>query len=826
MNVAAFFRDGRVRSALAGSPPAQSSSVLQDFFVQFDYADCSPSELLALSDLAARCGDTEVARTALLRVIQSGKRLHLAYYKLGRLDLTAKDFESAAARFRAGTEADPDFAYNWVGAARALHGMGRPDQACHFAERFAGFAVRPHANNELTLLADLADHLFDAGERTRSLPLYELVLKFGGEKPRDVVRLAEAHMAQGAFLTARTILEPQEERAGLDAWGRRALAVCLTQTGDHDRAAQLAEAVMLEDTGNAGFAATYVDALARGGDIARIRDGLNRYATLLPSVGLAELRLRIRLADGDYPGAAEILLAQDFGAYERLYYLCFETAYAALGAGFTDLADALSERLAAVAPADIFVRLLRIDTFFRQQLWEQAGEILAAIPDEDNANPHVLLKRFEYACFTGDVAQADTLRLMLQSMRLPTKQFMLPIFRFMAERGKWDELLDGALRWIDGQFNYDQIGYVLFRAAKQTGRHMAMVGAVETVEGWQHRPDLVRLRANLLCDNARTLPELDHLARDPTAQGDESVAHKIAVKREVLLRAQSRRQRRAVFMCTDRNYLPATIAALHSLTRWVDRRNADMFIVLDDALVEQAQELTAPYGQAGYTVTIVPASQIVDSAEKLYASYGLFTSGHVLSSAAYYRIYFARHLASLGCYDRAVYMDSDVLVRSSLDPLFAADLQGKPMGARLETMRPEVRRAIKLHNLKDDRYFNSGVLVFDLKHERLSAGLDAAVASVMDDEVTLLFHDQCALNLGFRGDFADLDKVWNFPIGEATRAGDIPPNAGIVHFLDRPKPWSAAYGGDCAVMWMEHWRDTAAFIGEENAVELFDSIKE
>ncbi|MEJ0048086.1 MAG: glycosyltransferase [Rhodospirillales bacterium] len=171
---------------------------------------------------------------------------------------------------------------------------------------------------------------------------------------------------------------------------------------------------------------------------------------------------------------------------------------------------------------------------------------------------------------------------------------------------------------------------------------------------------------------------------------------------------------------------PRRSSPLHSLSRVTDRDGTDFFIVLDDALVDVAERGAAAFRRAGFSVAIVPASSVVASAEKLYPAYGLFTSGHVLSSAAYYRIYFAKYLAGLNVYERAVYVDSDVLVRGTLDPLFASDLGGRPLAARLEPMRPEVRRAIALHRLQDDRYFNSGVLLFDLRHERLAANLDGA----------------------------------------------------------------------------------------------------
>ncbi len=824
MTVAAFCKDSRVRSALTGSRPDAASGILQDFFNQYGYADCSVAELLALADLSARCGDSEVARTALRQVVQSGRRLHLAYYKLGRMDAAAKDFAAAAENFRAGTAADPSFAYNWMGAARALAELGRKEEACVFAERFVAFGVRPHSDSELTALADLGDFLFDAGDRRRSLTLYEPVVKFGANKPRDAVRLAETFIAQGDFDAAMRVLEAQGKRGRLDPWGRRALAVCCSHAGEHARAVELALAVAQSDPANRGFVVTYRDVLARTHDVAVMRDALARHAALIGPGGAAELTARIMLAESDIEGAASCLVAEDFEYQSRRYHLCLETAYAALGAGLLDLAVALGGRLAGVAPNDTFVKLLRIDSYFRQQMWEQGGDILAGMAGEELEKPHVVLKCFEYASFVGDIPLAETLRERLETMELPNRQFMLPVFRYLAERGRWDELMDRALSWLDAQMSYAQIGYVLFRAAKHTGRHQDILDAIEALEGWEGRADLVRLRANLEYDRAETLPTIERLARDPTIAGNDMLRRKLEIKREVLARAMAHASRRAIFLCTDRNYLAATFVALHSLSRVTDRDGTDFFIVLDDALVDVAERGAAAFRRAGFSVAIVPASSVVASAEKLYPAYGLFTSGHVLSSAAYYRIYFAKYLAGLNVYERAVYVDSDVLVRGTLDPLFASDLGGRPLAARLEPMRPEVRRAIALHRLQDDRYFNSGVLLFDLRHERLAANLDGAVAAIMDDAVTLLFHDQCALNLGFRNDFADLDERWNSVVTEPTLLADVPGDAAILHFLDRPKPWSAAHGGEAAMLWFEHWRETAAFIGENTAVELFALI--
>ena len=826
MTVADFFREARSSTAQGPDLVEVAGGLVADFRASYSLDECAPQQLLTLADLAVRCGEHDLARDALDRVVQSGENVALAHYRRGRLELSQDNPATALQHFQTGAGADAAFPFNWMGAARVFHAQGVKDAAIDAAERFVAFGVRPHGTNELTILADLGDVLFDAGDRRRSLPLYELVVRFGADQPRDAVRLAEALIVAGDPAGAQRVLVEQEERGRLDEWGRRALALASSHLGEHQRAIEAAEAVLTFNPDNDGFVGTYLDVLVRSGDIARISDGLARHQALLKAGATAELSARLKVAAGDIEGAMTDFAGVDVVYQSRLYYLLFETAYKALAAGVLHVAMALGERLSAVAPADSFVKLLLIDIYFRQQMWEQAAIVLAAMTEEEKQRPHVLLKRFEYACFVGDGPGALELCAALEVMELPDKQFMLPVFRFLAERKSWDHLVDRALPWLDAQFSYAQIGYVLFRAAKHTGRQAEMIAAVEALQDWQTRGDLVKLRANLACDRAETLTAIDKLTRDPTIANDPLLLRRLEVKRDVLVRALAQGHRRAIFLCTDRNYLCATIVALHTAIEAIDPLSADFFVVVDNDLVELCREAVAPFTESGLAITVVPASDVVDTADKLNSDYGLFTSGHVLASAAYYRIYFARYLKRLGGYERAIYLDSDIIVRGPLHNLFHSDLQGKPLAARLENMRPEVRRAIALHRLADDRYFNSGVILFDLRNSRLVPGLDNAVNAIVDDETTLLFHDQCALNLGFRSDFSDMNRLWNFPVNEGTKMEDVPADAVILHFLDRPKPWSAAYGGEAGLLWFDRFRQTAAVIGEATAMELLALVQE
>jgi lipopolysaccharide biosynthesis glycosyltransferase/predicted Zn-dependent protease len=827
MSVAVFFRDKRVQAALTGPRSKQTAQLVEEFFAAYDYTDCSAAQLLALADLSMRCGNAEVAQQALLRVIETGSKQHLAYYKYGRLLLSQAQPDKAAAQFELGAQAEPSFPHNFMGAARALHECGIKDQAATYAERFATFAVPPHVKQDLVLLADLADYLFDSGRRDRALPIYAMLHAQGADCSRGVVRLAEARIAAGEFDLASSMLQAQVTRTGTDKWNDRALALCHSQEGNHTAALELALRALRADPNNQGFIGTYVRVLGRSGNAATIRDALAEHAGLLTAQDVAELTARLQLLDNDPAAAAATLAAAQIIPETRLFYLSFEAAYAALTAGHVAAADILTKVMEAAAPDFPMVKVLRIDICFRRLQWEEAGKILATLPQAENERPQIAMKRLEYACFTGDRDTAAGAATRLEILAATAgRHIMLPVFRYYAEQQDWNGVVDRALPWIDASLDYLQIGYVLFRAAKHTGRQAAVLDAIQAVPDWAAHTGLLNLRNTLAYDVARTVEDFEKLLADPALDANMAMRRKLAVRRDVRARASTARNRQAVFLCTDRNYLCATIVALHSMKQAVNLRGNDFYIVADDDAVTLARASTRAFSDAGMSLTVVPASEITGAAARMLPAYGLFTSGHRLASAAYYRIYFAQYLKKLGVHDRALYVDSDTLLNGPLDSLWRYDLAGQPAAARLETMRPEVQRAISHHGLIDDRYFNSGVLLLDLKHPDLPGALANAIAAVADDKVTLLYHDQCALNIGFRTGFTELQKSWNYPVTETTRLADIPADIGLLHFLDRPKPWSAAYGGEAGPLWFEKWQETADFIGEAAAVALFAEVKD
>ncbi len=135
--------------------------------------------------------------------------------------------------------------------------------------------------------------------------------------------------------------------------------------------------------------------------------------------------------------------------------------------------------------------------------------------------------------------------------------------------------------------------------------------------------------------------------------------------------------------------------------------------------------------------------------------------------------------------DRALWLDSDVLVRKSIADLYNTDLEGKSFaGVYDTTSKPLERIGIKY-------YINSGVLLFDLKKLRGTQMMDKYWDLVASPDYKPDLPDQDALNIVFEGDIKLLDVKYNsFPLTDNKHADHLIGNSAIVHFISKYKPWN------------------------------------
>ena len=161
--------------------------------------------------------------------------------------------------------------------------------------------------------------------------------------------------------------------------------------------------------------------------------------------------------------------------------------------------------------------------------------------------------------------------------------------------------------------------------------------------------------------------------------------------------------------------------------------------------------------------------------------------GHI-TQAMYYRYLFADMLPPE--ITRIIYMDADIICKGDILPLWQLDLQGKVLSAARDYGED---RSCDRIGLKNGRYFNSGVLLMDLKQwreQKLTTKLFQWLEQVGGTKI--LWGDQDALNGVIDGEFVELPKIFNcIVINNTTLNEDL--QAVIVHYIDYVKPWHSYY---------------------------------
>ena len=110
--------------------------------------------------------------------------------------------------------------------------------------------------------------------------------------------------------------------------------------------------------------------------------------------------------------------------------------------------------------------------------------------------------------------------------------------------------------------------------------------------------------------------------------------------------------------------------------------------------------------------------------------------------------------------ERVLYLDGDTIVIGDLGPLWEKDMGGCVMGACVEpTANRERKKAL---GLEGKPYFNSGVLLIDLKKWRETKAAEKVLDFYREKGGRLFAPDQDALNGGLAGQIRELPPKYNF----------------------------------------------------------------
>lgn len=180
----------------------------------------------------------------------------------------------------------------------------------------------------------------------------------------------------------------------------------------------------------------------------------------------------------------------------------------------------------------------------------------------------------------------------------------------------------------------------------------------------------------------------------------------------------------------------------------------------------------------------------------------------------YYRLLAAQFLPK--DLERILYLDPDVLIIRSILPLWETDLGDYLFAAAAHTGKTEFANQVNRVRLGTQQdYFNSGVLLMNLKKCREEIDAQAVFGFVREHAQELVLPDQDVLNALYGNRILALDDaVWNYDarnysnylmrsFGKADMNW-VMENTAILHFCGKEKPWKPHYRHRFGVLYLHY----------------------
>ncbi len=263
-----------------------------------------------------------------------------------------------------------------------------------------------------------------------------------------------------------------------------------------------------------------------------------------------------------------------------------------------------------------------------------------------------------------------------------------------------------------------------------------------------------------------------------------------------------------ILLCTDNNYAMPTGVLMLSICNY--NRNVRFFLLVDSSFSNDNRKKLLRIALDNecelnfYTISSELTSEmpVRRNDQKDY-----------ITKSAYNRLFVTSVLPKE--IDKIIYLDSDIVVRKSLRSLWETDIEGFAVGVVNDMDEMKHLEYGRLPYDVKDGYFNSGVLLINVKFWRENNCLNNFFEIVEKKQELLAQHDQDVLNIAFHnkkkwlpitynfqnGFIYKHQKLWNEEvIGKELKVAKHDPI--VVHFAAWDKPWRL----ECFHPYCKDWR--------------------
>jgi len=238
-----------------------------------------------------------------------------------------------------------------------------------------------------------------------------------------------------------------------------------------------------------------------------------------------------------------------------------------------------------------------------------------------------------------------------------------------------------------------------------------------------------------------------------------------------------------LFFACDDNYIPMFSVVIESIKKHLNPRRKYNINVLytGNISAENQERIEKAYSSDNIVVDFVDITDKVSSiCEKLHTR-------DYYSKSTYYRLFIPELYPNL---NKALYLDSDILLLDDVAKLFDNDLKDNLVGAIPDESVwavPEFQRYVETRINLDSykKYFNAGILLMNLKEMR-KIKFEELFLDLLSNITFNVAQDQDYLNTICKDRVLYLDKVWNkMPIVDDVDINDIK----LIHYNLSYKPW-------------------------------------
>ncbi len=772
----------------------------------------------------------EESNEILFALVRKGINTSFTRFCIGRNFLHLNDRANASEWFKRSLSTPDPFRWTYYEFARLRELENNIAEATHLAEEFARSFSGDRSTLELNehhrgSLLRVAHKCFSA-DRALSVPLYRALSDIGVKDYLSTLRIIESDLDQLKIEAAHEQMTGLMAEHTLDAWGEFALSRIQYAQGNRSLAIATAITAGEKQTHNHILRTTAVHRLLEFKALPEARAQYDRM--LVPLLGQnAELDREIKGIDF----RINVLLRD----HERLLAACRTPGYLAgipnwlsvealfnfalPGEQINELDVAVATELANFLedqfPYSLGTILSLYQFFSRRRLWNKISELEQRIADDPQFNHHeVVMRRFETLCARSMMDEARAFYEEYYANTTLRQWEACVVLRFLAEAKMWDEAATLLKEFISSRYFFPDGDYFLLKICRRTNLHLEILTIIDEIHTGDipaQFPRLARLlRDDLVLKGAKTSKSANKGAGGAVISFENRALYKAHPPKTSV--------RLAGFLCADKAYYMSLLTFLSSyVSNSVGNEGIEWFAFLAKDVPKTFGTILQDFAQkVNLPLEIVREKDFVGAGARYTENYGIFTGGNTLSRAAFLRIYAAKYLFHSGRFDRAFYIDSDIVCQRDITPFVTRPFGDALLMARLEEPSPEVRSVTEMHGIADQSYFNSGVLVFNFLAPSVIDHIEEALRISETEPERLVFHDQCALNLAFAGRVNFLEPRFNFFLRPHRPDNGDFSDAILLHFLDKPKPWDISYSREYRAIWIRHAELVRALLSHKN----------